>query len=219
MGTWQYVEIFLWIISIGILAIVGILFLRDEMKIKNKYYIWLSLFFFLFIIARILRLYVRFYIGEPPPGEPLTGDAFIVESIYTIVAHVGIFFIYYDLESKKKVKTYYFFSIVVWITCLLYIIDFVMRSLLFVILVFFLISLMAFPLIYLYLGVKSDGDIRKKCFLVAIGAILFILSIALDDPDGRPIFVGLGEIFLAIVPPVFAICGITLMRLGFIKRL
>jgi len=169
----------------------------------------------LFIISRILRIIVRFYIGEPPPGNSLEGDAFILESIYTIVSYIGLFCVYYALEKTLVKKTHYLFSILVWITCVISIIDFIVRNLLWLTLPFFIATVLGLPLIFFYLAAKSSGAVRKNSLLVAIGIVLFILGIALDIPDGRPLFIALGDVFLAIVPPILQIIACILLYKGF----
>ncbi len=215
LGIWQYVEISLWLACISFLGIVGSLFVRDYLKNKNQYFFWISLFFYLFVIARIIRLIVRFYIGEPPIGETLEGDAFVLESIYTILSYIGLFFVYFAIERTLFKKSHYFFSIVVWVTCVISIIDFVTRALFYLNILFFVITVAALPLIFIGLAIKSSGSVRTNAIYVAIGVLLFILAIALDIPDGRILFYPLGEIFLAIVPPVLMMVAIVIMRRGF----
>lgn len=214
LGIVEYLELSLWIVSMGVMLVVGILFVKDYKKLENTYFLWLSMFFFLFIVAKILRIIVRFYIGEPPPGDPLTGDAFILESVYTIVSFMGLFFVYYALEKNTIKKTHYFFSTVVWITAIASIIDFITRSLLFITGVLFVITILGLPIIFIYLGLRSNGAVRRNSFIVAGGIIMVILSIAMDIPDARVIFI-LPELVLAIVPPALLIMGCILLRMGF----
>ena len=68
IGPLEVTEIVLWVISCVFLGIVGLLFFIDSRKIQNKFYLWISLFFFFFIPARIFRIFVRFVYGEPPIG-------------------------------------------------------------------------------------------------------------------------------------------------------
>ncbi|TFG19069.1 MAG: hypothetical protein EU533_07110 [Promethearchaeota archaeon] len=215
LGPLEYTALVLWIISIIFLAIAGTLFMRDYKKSENIFFFWISLFFFLFILSRILRITVKFYIGEPPAGEPLTGDAFILESIYTIVSYIGLFCVYFALEKTLVKKSHFFFSIVVWVTCILSIIDFITRTLLWLTLPFFILTVLGLPVIFLYLAAKSSGEVRRNSLLVAIGVIMFIFGIAFDIPDGKPIFIVLGDVFLAIVPPILQILAVIILRKGF----
>ncbi|MHA1147866.1 MAG: hypothetical protein ACTSR8_06435 [Promethearchaeota archaeon] len=193
----------------------GILFLRDYKKAKNIFFFWISLFFFLFIVSRILRIIVKFYIGEPPVGKPLTGNAFILESIYTIVSYIGLFCVYFALEKTLVKKSHFFFSIVVWITCVISIIDFITRNLLWLTLPFFIATVLGLPVIFFYLAGKSSGEVRKNSLLVAVGVVMFIFGIAFDIPDGKPIFIIFGDVFLAVVPPILQILAIIILRKGF----
>ncbi len=215
LGIWQYVEISLWFVTIAFLGIVGALFVRDYLKNKNQYFFWISMFFFLFVIARIIRLIVRFYIGEPPVGDPLTGDAFVLESIYTIVSYIGLFFVYFALERTLVKKSHYFFSIVVWICCVISIIDFITRAIFVLNVIFFVTTVACLPLIFIGLAIKSSGSVRTNAIYVAVGVLMFILAIALDIPDGRVLFYPLGEILLAIIPPALMTVAIVILRRGF----
>lgn len=220
LGPLQLIEISLWLIVIVLLAIVGILFLKDYRRSDNKYFLWISFFFFLFILARILRLLVKFYFGEPViPGDPLVGEAFILESIYTIVSYIGLFFIYYAMESKTIKKTHYFFSILVWVVTAVSIIDFVVRELLYITLPLFLLLVLALPTIFLILAIKSSGQVRTNALYVFIGILLFILGIAMDIPDGKMVFYTLPIEILAIVPPMAQIISFYFLRKGFSTKM
>lgn len=214
LGPIEYTEIVLWLISMGILAVTGALFVRDYKRLNNKYFLRISFFFFLFILAKMFRLIVRFYIGEPTPGQPLEGDAFILESVYTIVSYIGLFFVYYALEKDVVKKTHFFFSILVWVTCVVSIIDFITRSLLFVTVILFIATVFGLPLIFLGLAIKSSGVVRRNSIIVAIGVIILFLSIATDIPDGRVIFMW-PPLILAIVPPTLLIISCLFLRTGF----
>lgn len=219
LGPLQLIEISLWLIVMVLLAIVGTLFLKDYRRSENKYFLWISFFFFLFILARILRLIVKFYFGEPAVGGSLEGEAFILESIYTVVSYIGLFFIYYAMESKTIKKTHYFFSILVWIVCAVSIVDFVTRNLLYITLPLFLLLVLALPIIFLILAIKSSGQVRTNAFYVFIGILLFILGIAMDIPDGKMVFYTLPIEILAIVPPTAQIISFFFLRKGFSTKM
>ncbi len=211
----------LWIVSIVFLLAVGILFVKDYRKSKTKYFFWISLYFFLFTVARGLRLIVKFYIGEPAyilgstQAPQLTGTAWVLESAYTIVSYIGLFFIYYAMESTVVKKTHYFFSIWVWVVTAISMIDFVTRALTAINVILFLVLVLGLPLIFLNLAIKSRGSVRRNAFLVFIGILFFILSVAFDIPDGKPIFGALPAEILAIVPPICAIVSCLFFRKGF----
>jgi len=220
LGPLQLTEITLWIISMVCLVIVGILFVKDYRKNNNIYFFWLSLYFFLFTIARSLRLIVKFYIGEPAwsagqPAPELTGMAWILESAYTILSYIGLFFIYYAMESTFIKKTHYFFSIWVWVVTAISLIDFVTRTLTAINVILFLVLVMGLPVIFLNLAIKSSGSVRKNALIVFVGILLFILSVGMDIPDGKVLFGVLPAEVLAIVPPVCAITSCYFFRRGF----
>jgi len=188
------------------------------------YFFWISLFFYLFIIARILRLIVKFVIGEPPyiPGElapVLEGDAFILESIYTIISYIGLFFIYYAMEKNIVKKTHFMFSILVCVTCVVSIVDFITRDLLWLTMPFFIATVLGLPIIFIVLAIKSSGSVRKNAIFVVIGLVLFILGIAMDIPDAKAILGTWPSEFLLLAPPIFQIIALYFFRKGFQTRI
>ena len=102
-----------------------------------------------------------------------------------------------------------------WITAILSIIDFITRNLLWLTLPFFVITVLGLPLIFSYLAIKSSGQVRKNSLLVVVGTLCFIFGIAFDIPDGRPVFIILGEPFLSIVAPILQIVACIILRKSF----
>jgi hypothetical protein len=206
----------------GFTFIVGFLFIKDYRKRETKYFFWISLYFFLFTVARSFRLIVKFYIGEPvwnigDPAPDLQGMIGLLETIYTILSYIGLFFIYYAMESTTVKKTHYFFSIWVWIVCIVSILDFIIDNIfLYTInLIFFLVLVLGIPLIFLNLAIKSSGSVRRSALSVFIGILLFILSVAMDIPDGKPVFGALPPVIVSIAAPTCTILSCIFFRKGF----
>jgi len=82
----DYIEIILWIVSIIVIFIVGILFLKDRKK-NFDFHIF-SLFFFLFIPARLCRMTAKFIVGQAPIGEAPTGEVIIFYVGYTFFSYI-----------------------------------------------------------------------------------------------------------------------------------
>lgn len=215
LGPIQIIELSLWITSCVGLGIVGTFFILEYRNEKNKFFLWISLYFYLFIIARIFRLIVRFYYGDPPLGGTIEGTAFVLESIYTVVSFAGLFMVYYALEKDVIKKTHYLFSIVVWITTIVSIIDFIRRDLLWLTMPFFLVTVLGVPLIYISLAVKSSGAVRKKAVLVFTGIALFILGVIFDIPDAQFLWVAIPPDILGILAPCCHIISCFFLRKGF----
>ena len=217
IGPLEVTEIVLWIVSCVVLAIVGILFLSNSRKMNNKFYLWISLFFLFFIPARIFRIIVKFILGEPPVGEPLTGDALFFEIIYTCTSFTGLFFVYFAIERTIVKKTHFLFSIFVILTTIVSIIDFITRAIFFITMPFFIITILGLPIIFLNLARNSSGYIRKNAIIITLGILLFEFGIAFDIPDAQFLWEGFPDIFLAIAPPVMQIFAIIILRKRFLS--
>lgn len=194
---------------------MGIIYFLDSRKMNNKFYLWISLFFFLFIPARICRIVVRFVYGEPPVGDVFTGEILILQIFYMGFAISGLFFIFFGLERTILKRTHYIFSIVVWIFLLVSVIDLIIRKIFFITMVLFIFTIGGLPLIFLNLARNSSGSVRKTAIIATIGVLLFEVGIAFDIPDARILWVGIPDIFLAIAPASMQILSILFLRKGF----
>lgn len=212
LGPIEYIELSLWIVSMVALGIVGVLYLNDYKKTKQFFCVWVSLFFFLFILGRYFRILVRFYIGEPPIGGTFEGEALTYEILYTLVTYTGLFFLYFAIERKLIPQTRYTFSILTWISCILTIIDFTTRTIYFITIPIFLVVLLIMPSIFVYISTKTNGKSRQNALLIVIAILLFELGIVMDIPEGRIVFGGLPAVFLAIVPPSLTIISCFFLR-------
>ena len=202
-----------------LLAIVGIFFFMDSRKMNNKFYLWVSLFFFLFIPARICRIVVRFVLGEPPIGDVFTGEVLVVQILYMFFAIAGLFFIFFGLERTLLKKTHYLFSVVVWIFWTVSVIDLIIRQIFFITMALFMFTIWGLPVIFLNLARKSSGTVRKNAITVTVGVLLFEFGIAFDIPDARILWVGIADIFLAVAPAIMQILAVIILRKGFHSEL
>lgn len=219
MNPILYTELILWFVSIVFLALNGILFVKDYKKFDNSYFLFISLFFFIYILGRLTRLWVRFVIGEPPLGQSLEGDAFIIESISTIFGMLGLFFVFYAVEKTTIKKSHYIFSIITWITTILAIIDLIVRILTLLTFALFIAIGLAPSLIFFYLAAKSNGVVRRNSLFVSIGCLLFLFGVGFDIPEGKLVFSFMTLDLLSILAPICQITGCILLRIGFQKKL
>ncbi|MHA1147375.1 MAG: hypothetical protein ACTSR8_03950 [Promethearchaeota archaeon] len=212
-------ELILWFISIAVLFVIAFVFMKDYLKIKNTYFFYLSLFFILLIVARIFRLIVKFYIGEPPIGRPFEGEAFFFESLFLITMYIALFFIYFAIERNILKKTYFIFSILVCILCVIAIINLLFFNiLLYIAIVLFIVTIAGLPLIFFSLGIKTSGELRKSSFFVVLGAVLAEIGLAFDIPEGYVIWNEMGVLsIIKLLAPILQIAGFMLINKGFPK--
>ena len=86
------------------------------------------------------------------------------------------------------------------------------------IMVVYIIILVGIPLVFFNLARKTHGQIRKNSLLVAVGIVLFALSVVFDIPEARPLLGEIGQ-SIRIIAPIFAIIGLWWVRKGFPREI
>lgn len=211
-------EIVLWIISMIIMGIVGILFIRDTKEKKNFKYI--GLFFLSFIFARVCRLFSKFVIGYEYGDYQFEGVLFIAQFLYTTISYFSLFFIYYYGENEILTKSHHFFTILVIVVTVLSILNYIFPILMIILTPLFLFLVFALPGVLIKHGRKVGGRLGTKSFISALGIILFIVGIIFDVPEVAFIwmsFPGFPNV-LKILAPVLQIIGTIVVRYGFSKK-
>ena len=219
LNTLDYIEIVLWIISILIMAILGIkFFLLSKSLNKNAKYI--GAFFFWFIAGRICRLTAKFVIGYEYGFFEFTRILLVLAILYTLTTYIGLFFIYLFIEREILKKTHYLFSILVIVATVLSIINYSYPAIMFILTPLYAVVLLGLPIIFLNLARQTSGSIRKNALIVAIGIILFELGVAFDVPEAAIYWIavpGLPE-FTKFASPGFQIIGSLMIYRGFPKQ-
>ncbi len=212
----DYAEIVLWIISVVLMAVIGISFLKfGKKQNKNAYYI--AIFFYLFIAGRISRLIAKFVVGYPYGFFEFTGVLFTLAFLYTVTTYVGLFFIYLFIERQILKKSHYFFSILVIVVTILSLLNYMYPIIMFILAPLYILVLLGLPIIFIVLGIKSSGDVRKNAFIIAIGIVMFEVGIAFDVPEAASIWInvpGMREI-TQFASPLLQIVGSILIWKGF----
>jgi len=214
----DYAEIVLWIISMVVMAIVGLLFMLDMKKIKNFKYI--GFFLFSFIIARVCRLYSKFVIGYEYGDYQFEGALFIAQFLYTTISYFSLFFIFYYGENEILTRSHHFFTILVIIVTVLSILNYIFPILMIILTPLFLFLVLALPSVLIKHGRKVGGRLGTKSLIAAFGIILFIVGVIFDVPEVAPIwmnFPGFPNV-LKILAPVLQIMGPIVVRYGFAKK-
>ena len=114
---------------------------------------------------------------------------------------------------KNKKHHYYF------VIFLIAIINFIVGDiiLLYITGALFVIVVTGLPIIFLNLGLKTSGALRKNCFFVAIGIILSACGVAFDIPEARVYWIGIPGFLEVIkfVAPMLQIGGCIFLGIGF----
>jgi len=214
----DYIEIGLWILSIIIMFIIGLKFLIDvKNKVLGGIFIYVGLFFFWFIAARICRLISKFIVGYEYGFFQFGGLLLILAIIYTITSYAGLFFIAYFFERTTIKKTHFMFSVMVIVAIILSIINYFNPDVMIILTPIYIFVLLGIPLVFINLAIKASGEVRKKSLIVALGVILFVVGIAFDVPEAAAIWIevpGMQD-FTKFAAPCLQIGGVLLLNYGF----
>ena len=181
-----WMNFILWIIGIGLILIVAKIcrnlsqkreYQADEAQ-QRTFNIW-SYFFILLAISNILILIWRFAI---PESNAILID--IIERSSNVLFYLACFIKVYDIEKSLIRSDWYhhhYFSTISIIAILInaavppaFLKAISAYQLAFLILV--TISFAVFPIIYLYVALKSSGKIRRGALKVCVGAMFLALG-------------------------------------------
>ncbi len=211
------IEFILWIIVIIFLFVYFGLFLikglKDESKSSRYFFIGVSIFFICTGIQRILSLIYDFFYAE-------MSLLFII----TLLNIVGIIPLLFHLESSV-VKSKRIISILSVILVIVYIIaNFFFGNDRIIMYYFFippfLLAVESVGAIYIYLVLKSSGQVRKNALYIIIGLANFLFFWLLHSQMGRaspspdPNIMDL----IGIISPIGLLVGLFFLALGFFKK-
>ncbi len=213
-------ELVLWLIVCCVLVVGIIFFYMEYKKSEASLFLFTSLEFLCFLVARISRSYLKYVVGQPVGRDLYPLDILILQIVTGCFTSLAIFLIYYDLEKKQLKKSHYAFSVLSIIQGLLIISEAITRSMIFAVLliIVFVIIAAGLPLTYLYMSIKSSGIVRKKSFIIAVGMAFIGTGYGMDQPTGSLVFGGVFGIITTIIVPVFHIVGFLLMLHGYRKK-
>jgi hypothetical protein len=162
-------SIVLWLIFFGFSVIFGILMIRkglgpDLERSQREYYIAMAIFIFVHLVARIFYFYYDFI-----DINDLFWD------LGATIGLLGILFVLYAIERNIFTRSKFIFTIttLIFIILLNVLPDYIKPYLQTIIVSMIGIFL---PLIYVYVGIKSHGNIRKNSLLIAVGILIFLIG-------------------------------------------
>ncbi len=217
LGYIDYIELSLWIILCGVLVFGCIAILMKYRKTQISLFSIYVIVCIFFLIATILRIYMKFFMGKPIEGNPYyPPDVLILLILVAIFNNISLFLLYFDLEKKQIKESHYAFSIMVWVLLTIIILEAITRDILIriILIIMFIIVVAGLPFMYLYIGIKAKGNLRARALMIGIGIMLVCLSIAMDQPVGEIVFSGVHEIIRAIFVPTIYIIGMLLLIYG-----
>ena len=201
-----YKMAFMWIIVTILLIIIAVLFLismrNAGTKINKKLCIGYFTFFFCYGLARIF-----FFIGDYY-GEYQALDESIEFITYMKIAYiagsVGLLVLLYVYE-QEFVPTHYALSVFNVICVILFIVlpyD-LMKPIAYVFQVLVLVEILS---VYLYIGIKGVGDIKKLAYQTILSLLVFFSGVFLDTRMISDL-----NIIPPIIPPILVMIGVVLI--------
>ena len=215
------IALVLWIINFIEMGLVSRIFFKEYKSASNKFYLGVAFFYILFILARLCEI-IRISL-YPGAAFPYTGLNFLLKTGYTVFSYIGLTVIYYVLERYVFTGTKKVFTILVPIAAILSIwmttyslLDPTYNLLFSVVIPIYAIILLGIVGMYIYLALKSSGEIRRNSVMVIFGVFLFELGIIFALPEAQAtLFAAIPLDILLILPPILSIVGVLLQIRGF----
>lgn len=212
------VEMVLWIIAIGELFIGFLILFREYRKENSKYILGIAIFLILFFISRICNFINVYYVGYSYDtyllDEPLN---FWLQFGYNIFSYIGLFILYFVIETYIVKSKYIFTACVVILSIIAITNYFIIIDIFIWQIPFFATVLLGIPSIYIYLAIKSSGQIRKNSLYISLGMLLFEIGVVFGVPNIQRIIstsFAFGWIF-EILAPILHIIGIFILIKAF----
>jgi len=209
-GKFELLSASLWIITVIIFLIFGILFVRRAMKreeISKSFNISAGILFLGLGIRLLLPLII----------EDRITMFFSNVSMFIATFPLGLY-----LEKIVFKKTKYMISLAAVILFVVFIImsilsDFYRPTMYIWVMPPFAIELLILAVGYIYLIIKSTGVVKRSSILIFIGSVLFIgssLIIGMYGPIGQN-SIPVVEDYLAVICPLISIVGALIAAKGF----
>ena len=215
------IAFYLWIINLIEMGLVSRIFFKEYKSSSNKFYLGVVFFYILFILSRIFEI-IRFSL-YPGAAFPYNGLNFILKTGYTAFSYIGIAVIYYVLERYVFTWTRKIFTILVPIVTILSIwmttyslLDPTYNLLFSFVIPIYAVILLGIVGMYIYLAIKSVGEVRRNSIMIIFGVLLFELGIIFALPEAQiTLFAAIPLDTLLILAPICSILGVILQIRGF----
>jgi hypothetical protein len=217
------VSFFLWaFVTWPFFALFGYYFLKEAKQKKTFFSLCVGLLFVLFLGASICRTVNKHIFLLPWDTLHYEGINLILISMYATLAFSSLFFIYLAIERDIIKRTHHILSILALTTLFLSVLNYwlpeeisVPYFTMYVVYPLWIPTLLALPIIYVVLAIKSTGVVRKNAILVLLGITAFEFLIAFNSPEATPVFIGLGPYILWWGTPIFNVLAVYLLYRGF----
>lgn len=220
-------DLVLWTVANVATLINSVITLRNALdkridKTQRQANLAWSLYFLSMFIANTLNIVWRLYVLDLYGPDA----ALLVEKISMLMLNCGWLIIigYFDLRMKMLDRPYFLYAIA---TSLIVSLITSFHSGGWLEIVYFIITAIGFslfPLLFIYMGRKSEGEFRKNSHRIAAGAIIFGLGLFLQVQNVEPFAPQVVEFFdnqigipYFVVSPIFIFISMVLLCLGIWK--
>ena len=209
------------------------LFVKKEIKTidtargKVTNLITWGVFFLLLSIAHLIKIYVSIVTLSGPMDTNLENLLTKVGTLLIFFSFIAkILFVENVINSQKLYKGYWFSIVFALVIAIIFFIDIEsieeigpIQSL------FLILSVVGYsilPILYLYLSIKSIGDMRRNFFIVSAGFFVFAIW-SLLQPDNLEGYFGISELMDSLIEltyilgPIGVISSIILIFISFRK--
>ncbi|MHA1322917.1 MAG: hypothetical protein ACTSRL_08985, partial [Candidatus Helarchaeota archaeon] len=221
------IALYLWILNLIVLIAIAVIFIRMYKSQGATFYLGVTFFYIMYFISRlceVLRIYLipTCNITEQTcwnsinlfPLDPL-GLNFWLKTGYTVFSYIGLFVIYFVLERYIFTKTKFIFTLCVPIITIISVLDSLEANRdatngsiwLYISIPFFIILLFGIVGMYVYLAIKSAGEVRTNSIIIIFGLVLFELGLVFALPDASFLFSGVPQDVMTISAPVLMTVG------------
>lgn len=215
----------LWFITSGIFFFLGIFFLIKFIKAEKEakfFFSGLTIFMFLWSVARLFETIRRYYVGsyyDIFPDFNITGLNLILRLLYIVISWAGVAYFFFVVETKiAEKKSYYILTIVtciqIFVSCFTYLIVPLRDILNTATIILFLAITISACVIFFYMGFRSIGIKKSPWLMLSIGLFLFVLGIAGDNPEAQGIVTLIWAPIVHYGMPILVISGMLLMSIA-----
>lgn len=193
-------------VYLGILTIHLIIKALNSEKGRRNYYLSIAMFSGFYLVCRIM-LTINYMLGYSPYS--------IIYRWATFFVLIGMFGFMYAVEKfiYNKLKFIPSVCILIFAALVLIIPEYKRTN---------LVTYWSFiggafgiliPFLYLYVGSKSAGDVRKTSYILAIGTIIFVIGKSLNTVMLQEII-----LILYVIAPILMILGLIIFHYGLMKQ-
>ncbi len=191
------------------LIIMGLIFLRKgfaekELESKRYFKLGIAMLAIMFSLTRIF-----FLVTDLIVEKIITTQAYydLFWRMATISSFFALIFIAIVLETYMVKSKYIFTGIATIGTILLFFVSIEFARSILMPLLYVIIGGEIF-LLYLYIAIKSPGDLRKRALLMVLSLLIFTFGITLDTQIVKDIFVNLGLFDPGVIAVIFMWAGL-----------